>query len=561
MASGPAAGLTRLGFRRDVKLFLTLLVGFLIALLLVLLSMLQHFHNLAEEATRQQWNSIADQAVATLDARTDPATLDARMTRLRGRYGIATIVISDRSGRIIAASGDEPVTAESVRRNIANGRLTMEFDPTPLRALHAKFLATAAIVFLSAAIGTGLLILYIGRILRPIETMLGHARELREQDSGVEETHYLIETFRNSIETLKAQEVELRRLHESEKTRADDLARVTGALTRSLTSGFLALETTGRIVDANTAAHEILRVTAPNGRTPAEAFGESEFAEVLQRAFENQVAVTRQEVTHRTAAGDSLTIGLTAIPLKDEHDRLLGMLALFTDLTPTRLLQERLRDAQALADLGQMSAGIAHEFRNSLSTILGYLKLIKRQDPPPEIADRLRAAEEEALELAEAVGTLLQFARPLQLTLDRTELLGLARSVAERVGTVQGVSIDVSGELVQIDADRALLARALENVFRNAIESVRESGRPGRVTVTVGASPEPSVVVEDNGVGLDPADAQRLFLPFLSTKSDGYGLGLPIAKKIVVLHGGTITLRGTPGEGATARIELPSLLH
>ena len=561
MVTGAGTGLTSIGFRRDVKLFLALLVGFLIALLLVLLSMLQHFHNLAEQATVRQWNSVADQVVATLDTRADPATLSARMIRLRGRYGIETIVVTDRTGRIIAASGEEPVSAESIRRPVGDGQVTMEFDSRPLQSLRRKFRATAAIVFASAAIGTALLILYIGRILRPIETMLGHARELREQDADVEETHYLIETFRNSIETLKSQEVELRRLHESEKTRADDLARVTGALTRSLTSGFLALETSGRIVDANSAAHEILRADPANGQTPAEVFGDSEFAEVLQRAFDQRIAVTRQEVSHVTATGEALTIGLTAIPLKDEHDRLLGMLALFTDLTPTRVLQERLRDAQALADLGQMSAGIAHEFRNSLSTILGYLKLIKRENPPAEIAERLRAAEEEALELADAVGTLLQFARPLQLTLDRTELLSLARSVAERVGTAQDVAIAVDGEPVEVDADRPLLARALENVFRNAIDAVRESGRPGRVAVTVSASPEPSILVEDNGVGLDPGEAQRLFLPFLSTKPEGYGLGLPIAKKIVVLHGGTITLRGMPGEGATVRIELPPLLH
>jgi len=158
------------------------------------------------------------------------------------------------------------------------------------------------------------------------------------------------------------------------------------------------------------------------------------------------------------------------------------------------------------------------------------------------------------------VGTLLQFARPLQLTLDRTDLLGLARSVADRIGTVQDVAIDVRGEAVEVEADRALLARAVENVVRNAVDAVHGSGRAGRVAVTVNSTP-PSIVVEDNGVGLDAEDAQRFFLPFLSGKPEGYGLGLPIAKKIVVLHGGTISLRGAPGEGATARIELPALLH
>jgi|GEM_PF-316136 len=547
VANGPTA--KKIGFRTDVRMFMALLVGFLVVLILVLLTILQNFHLTTAATIAQQWNSSADTIAAELNPTPD---LTSRLSLLRARHGVAAIVLRTRDGNTLTSGLVLPPPVEVLRRNTRAGEALLYFDDSELRSMRRTFLVSAAICIVSSIAATGLLLVYLSRITRPIDAMLDHARELGER-GDVEESQYLVDTFRSSIDTLKAQEAELRRLHEAEKTRADDLARVTATLTRSLTAGFLALDANGLVADANRAAQEILGVTsdALNRKPLREAIGASAFTGVVENAFAERSVVARRQIEHRDAI-----IGLTAVPLRNEEDRFLGMLVLFTDLTPTHALEQRVRDLQNLADLGEISAGIAHEFRNSLSTILGYLKLARRQQPPPEVEGRLRAAEEEALQLADAVGALLQFAKPVKLERQRADLLQLVRDVVGRAEALApDVSFTVTGDRVEIPADPPLLSRAIENLVRNAVEAVRESGAHGTITATVGAEPVPSITIADNGKGFDESEAARLFLPFQSGKPTGFGLGLPIAKKIVLLHDGTIALRKNEVGGVTARLE------
>src|SRR5262249_14980094 len=145
---------------------------------------------------------------------------------------------------------------------------------------------------------------------------------------------------------------------------------------------------------------------------------------------------------------------------------------LFTDLTPIRNLENRVRELQTLADLGEISTGIAHEFRNSLAAILGYLRLV-RLEP---LADKPRAAaqraEREAPELSRAVDSLLAFARPMTLSMSRVDLHELVGEILTRIEPPAGVTVDFDGRSVSVDADAALLGRAFENLLRNAVDSV-----------------------------------------------------------------------------------------
>jgi len=256
-----------------------------------------------------------------------------------------------------------------------------------------------------------------------------------------------------------------------------------------------------------------------------------------------------------TAADGAVMVGVTTVPLLTEEGAFFGMLALFTDVSEVRRLEARLRDVQTLADLGEMSAGIAHEFRNALSTILGYLKLARRQELPGEAVGRIRSAEEEANLLAGAVDALLKFARPLPIERQRIELGELVASIVSRL-EAPDVRFALDIQPVPVDADPLALRSAIENLLRNAVDSVRQNGG-GTVAVEVKADPDPRLVIRDDGVGVNPEDVPRLFLPFQSQKPNGIGLGLPLAKKIVLLHGGTIAMTGAPGTGATVTVNLP----
>lgn len=556
------APLTRISFRRDVRFFLTGLVGFLVLLIFLLLLLLRANLSATEASLHRSQQMIADVAAESVN-RTSPGVpdLEAELLFLRARFGIAGMEITRRDGHRVI-SGAKRGAFDEVTRLVGPGTLLLRFDSAQRREARRDFLLTAAICIAAASLGASLLLSYLPRITRPIEAMLDHARELAAPGDQ-EETAYLIDTFRNSIATLKAQERELKELHDREKTRADDLERVTASLTRSLTSGLIAVDAGGMIVEMNAAGREILRIDAQNvvnGRRLEEIIPLPQFRQALLNSFRDQKALSRVEIEDLHREGDAVSIGLTTVPLHNEFETFLGFLALFTDLTPIRNLESRVQDMTTLAQLGEISAGIAHEFRSSLSTILGYTRLA-RKGGVGEIAEgRLASAEREASLLLQAIERLLAFARPVQLHTEPTDLREL---VAEQVRQLHEMAPDVpvtlSGPPAMIDADRVLLNRAVENLLRNAVDSVRQRAEQGRVEVTIAASPVPTLTIADQGVGFDPADTARLFLPFQSNKPNGFGMGLALAKKIVLVHGGTIRLQGRPGEGAVAVVEFAAV--
>jgi signal transduction histidine kinase len=542
----------KLSFSRDVRLFFGALVGFLTFLIVLLLLLLQSFLGHAREATVRAWDQAATltvDAVNETNLLADPASLGARLTILQTRYGIAGITVE--TPRAAPAVIGIPANAEGVERVVrdAHGsRVTVVFDGSRLRGIERTFTATAAICLAASVLVVLLVALYLPKITQPVEQMLSAASQLEERAPEHDEQAYLLETFRNSIGTLKRQETELRQMHDLQKSRADDLERVTAALTRSLTSGFVAVDPEGNVVEVNAAGRQIVRPLAgPTGLPIETAFGRNAFSGAIRRAVDQRLALSRVEL--HVDDGVPRVIGLTTAPLLGGDDAFVGLLALFTDLTPVRMLEGRVRDLQTLADLGEISAGIAHEFRNSLAAMLGYLRLARREALAERPLAQIEKAEHEGSMLAAAVDGLLAFARPMRLVTGPVSLEELLHAIAEELAPGGDIRIAFEGGDATIEGDPALLRRAFENLLRNAIESVQEKGS-GAVTVRIASDPHPRVEIHDTGVGVDPADVPRLLLPFQSQKASGYGMGLPLARKIIMLHGGTFAMRGAPGQGA-----------
>jgi len=539
-------------------MFLGVLTGFLVIVVLVLLVMMRNFFVDTEEAIESQWRTIAAASAAQLSAASTEPELDRRAVDILERGDVAGIRVNANPGRSWGVAGGSGFEHLNLPRG-NNGTYTFFFDAAPLNNARQALLLTTIIAIGGTSAGVILLLLYIPRITRPIDEMIAHANELGERDTAQEDTAYLIQTFRDTIDRFRSQEDDLKRLHEYEKSRADELELVSATLTRSLTSGFISIDTAGRIVQMNGAAREILGIDAAAnvGGEPVEALlGDSALAQLLTPSETRGNAIARQEMEHPTARGP-ITLGVTAVPLIDISGDVLGTLALFTDLTPVKDLEARVRTMQTLADLGEISAGIAHEFRNSLSTILGYLRLARRSALPEEADARVRAANDEATLLSAAVERLLAFARPMRLQIEEIDLASVVDPILERLReAASDVVFVITGEAPAVQGDRALLARAVENVLRNAVESVQERSdvTPKHVEVRYGSQPDTLTVI-DNGIGLDPANAARLFLPFQSEKPKGFGLGLSLTRKIMLLHGGDVELQGAPGEGATVTLK------
>jgi signal transduction histidine kinase len=214
--------------------------------------------------------------------------------------------------------------------------------------------------------------------------------------------------------------------------------------------------------------------------------------------------------------------------------------------------QEELRDLEAMARAGELTAGIAHEVRNGLGTILGYARLLA---PVPGAGEVALGIQTECETLERVVRTFIDFVRREKLQAAPFDVGRMVRRVVAREQIRPGAAVEVLvTEALTLDADEELLERAFENLVRNAREA---AGPEGHVEVAADRL-DPTgarVVVSDTGPGF-PSDVDVL-RPFVSQRAGGLGLGLPIAVKIVRLHGGTVRLARREGGGARVEVKLP----
>lgn len=530
-------------FVRGLVVFLCALVA---ALLLLVLSMLAMNRPVA----------MADEAltaIAPIAQGKSQTDLQARLKLLLGENGITRIEVY-RQDRLYAAVGDVPPSAEVAIRNFAGGgRMLIYFDVSRWIGGRRTALVVAACATFGTIAGVLLLILYVPKFVRPIEEMLSHARQLGDREHGDDDARYLVHSFREAVERIQQQAHELDNLRDV-AVRSPDIRGLAGAVHRNFSSGFIAIDSGGNIVALNDIGRSMLRQPLEEA-LPVMSMPmlPSAFAAVIDASLASRTAVTRREIMLDET--ESL-IGITTVPLFQDKT-FLGLFGLFTDLTTIRAMEGRLRDLENLVGLGQVSAGIAHEFRNSLFAILGYLRLAHR-GAPPECVAKIESAEKEAHRLAGAVDTLLNFASPLNMRSQRLRLDELATAVVERAAAAApDIAFHTNASPAEIHGDYELLSRAIENVVRNAVDAARERHPEGggAVDVEVLSDPHPRVDVRDNGVGVSAEDTARLALPFVSDKPKGFGLGLPLARKIALHHGATLSLSGEPGEGAKVTIE------
>ena len=222
-------------------------------------------------------------------------------------------------------------------------------------------------------------------------------------------------------------------------------------------------------------------------------------------------------------------------------------------------MEEAIREKEALARAGELTAGMAHEVRNGLGTILGYARMLERASLPEDPAGAARAIREECETLETVVRRFTDFVKLERLQLGETDL---ARLLARVVAREQRAREEVEARLVGLDtplvvrADEELLERAFENVVRNAVEAAARGGRHVEVSAQETGG-EVEVRIDDDGPGL-AADHPGEIRPFYTTRPGGLGLGLPLARKILLLHGGSLELAGRAPVGARVVMRFPS---
>lgn len=380
-------------------------------------------------------------------------------------------------------------------------------------------------------------------------------RGLRSE--GAMENALLSAALQEAVTKLKAQERAM-------AARADASERLSGEIIESLTAGLLVTGLQGEVRILNPAGRRMLELSdsaSPDECRPAlEALT---LSAVIDECLQARVPIVRRSVTLPEPRHGVSHLGVTVSPLFDDGKQLHGAICLFTDLTAVTNLEEQLRLKDSLAAVGELTAGIAHEFRNGLATIHGYSKLFDLNALPEAYRPYVEGIRAEAESLGQVVTNFLNFARPEQLTLSRVELRPVCDRAADEVrADVVGLggAVEVGGEFGVVDGDDVLLRQAFNNLLRNALEACAAAGVTPRIVIQSELDPAQRlsrITVSDNGPGIPPALRERVFQPFFTSKRNGTGLGLALVQKLIVFHNGRVVAGASPLGGAGLQITLP----
>ena len=375
---------------------------------------------------------------------------------------------------------------------------------------------------------------------------------------------FMAASMQGVIQQLREQEKELERLHRVEKDRAEQTERLSEEVTRNMPAGLVVVNATGIISSSNPAAEQVLGIRGLAFRRYSEALGASpELTALIAECLASGKIFRREEVEHVPPAGDTRHLGVTISPIRRGEGKISGAICLLTDLTELAALQQRMQLKENLAALGELSAGIAHEFKNALATISGYAQMIRSESSEAEALDYSERILEQTRNITHVVTEFLKYARPLEIPDERVALESLVERVVAEVGEANPqVTIQWEGEFEEAGGDEGLLRQALLNLARNAAEACALSKGGGFVTVRGevahgdGAGSQ-RISIADNGPGIPMNVLPKLFRPFFTTKAKGTGLGLAVVQKVIVQHGGQVEVRNRPEGGAEFIVTLP----
>ena len=393
---------------------------------------------------------------------------------------------------------------------------------------------------------------------------------------SAENPGFSLAAYEGVIRKLKDQEKELERLRKSERERASESASLSEAVLSNLGSGVVLFNTMSLVRQANPAAKTLMGYASPFGLHARDMFR----GVTAVRIPENQPSVdetsengplvkmielcTRQgqsfrriEADYKTPDGQTRVLGITVSPVRSTKDEAVGAACLISDLTEITHLSQQMRLRENMAALGEMSAGIAHEFKNALATISGYAQMLEQEARGDE--NRAGFASKIAVEtdaLARIVTDFLNFAKPQGLQREPIAI----RPVLEDCAREAGVQLEFGSfpEGAVVEGDPVALRQAFSNLLRNSAEAASENTRPAVRIEGAASGTGLKFSLKDNGSGIDAAELNRIFIPFFTTKATGTGLGLALVHRIVTEHGGTVAVasEGT-GKGATFTLTFP----
>lgn len=490
-----------------------------------------------------------DQEIAGVVGATPPTTISAPY-RAAGGGTIRSVYYH------FVSDNGEPLTLVatlSAETEVALGRFSI---------LNAMF----QLVSIVAALAITVVLLKI--MLKPYRQIKSHA--LSAEIAGTdhpESVDFAVETFQKVIDELKQKEQKLQRLYAQQRDKATSLEEYNEYILASMPSGVISCDTAGMITRFNEAATAIFRrdASAAMGRHYTEIFSQYEMVlKMINSALLHSSETSLVETEMEIAGHGRLWLSLDCSLLRDSRYATRGAMLLISDLTGIKKLEAEIAMKDQMAALGELSAGLAHQLRNSLAAIIGFAQLLKKllcgDGQPPDIVVSIL---KEAQATEQMLTRFLTLSRPEAFAPEPTkfsEILNIVETHFAEKARQSSVRIrfNLQTDLPRLVCDPLLIANALINLIQNSLEALTPGGQ---VTVAVSyLAGEQSfcIAVTDNGKGMPSDELEKIFTPFYTSgKASGTGLGLSLAKKWIITHHGDIHCDSSLGRGTTFTITLP----
>jgi len=374
----------------------------------------------------------------------------------------------------------------------------------------------------------------------------------------------VVKTFQKTIDELKHKEEILRELYQSTSEKAQNLSRLNDYILDSISSGVIICDREGKISRLNQAAEEILDLKSAssiNSHYKKILGQENPLAHLIDKTLAEEKVVKNLDLEVERAGGEKVYLSASSSLIKDDQGQLVGEGLLFSDISDIKKLQEEINFKEKMAALGEMSAGLAHQLRNSMGAIIGFTNLLKKviKDEPAnsEITQNIVT---ESLIMEQLLAKFLNFTKPLDLVLEKVNLKEIiSESFHHTVEYTKRKDIFLATPAPEeaniVMADKILVKQCFQNLLQNAFDAMPNGGK-----LQVSLDEEKGflkIEVSDKGVGIPAEILDKIFNPFFTTKEKGTGLGLSLVKKIVNLHQGKIQAHSQVGQGTKFVIHWP----
>lgn len=347
------------------------------------------------------------------------------------------------------------------------------------------------------------------------------------------------------------------------------LDRFTEQLTRDINLGILVIDKEGRIIEASSMVSRLLMLDKCQiVNQPINAVFSSipDILEMVDRTLHNGLNIRNHAATFNQN-GQQYQLLFDFNVIKDENESIVGAYVLIQDVTEIKKLEQKMTHHDRLAMIGQIAAGTAHEIRNPLTSVRGFLQMLGKSLEDHNLQKEKQYTDIMLTEIQRInmlVNEFLLLSKPKNTeyqTIDLNVVFSELLPFIENEALLNGVQIDYrsSGQLPFVIGNSDMLKQVFLNICKNGIEAMENEGSLTIYHAFNENRKEVNIYIQDTGPGIPEDDLEKIFDPFYTTKQDGTGLGLPICQKIVHDIGGEIKVLSSNGNGTTFEIRLPCL--